>query len=74
MELEPREKILVIDSGPRYVTHESESSQYWGSRKLAERHIKLMARRGVVLDLYRELEPWKYGPGQIVASGFEIAR
>jgi hypothetical protein len=47
----------------RYITHDDESSHYWGSRKMAERHIRLMARRGVVLDLYRELELDKYGPG-----------
>lgn len=57
----------------RWITHDDEYTHYWGSRKLAERHIRLLARRGQIIDLYRELELDCYGPGKIVASGFDLS-
>ena len=56
----------------RYITHDDDSTHYWGSRKMAERHIRLMARRGVILNLYREREPECYGPGVILKNGNDL--
>jgi hypothetical protein len=56
----------------RFITHDEESTVYWESRTLAVKHIRLMAKHGVVLDLYRELELGRFGPGKIVESGFSL--
>lgn len=58
----------------RYVTHDEDSSVYWTSRTLAVKHIRLMARRGQILNLHRELELGRFGPGVIVESGFDLTR